>query len=541
MSSKKIEATASAHKFPLIIKQLLLGVTTTAPDQEIVYADRVRYTYSDFSRRIGRLANGLVAFGGRPGATVAMMDWDSHRYLECYFAVPMMGAVLQTVNVRLSPEQILFTLEDGGAEILLVNRDFLPIIDKIRDRLTSVKIFILLGDEPESIPDGFAVEYETLLAASNERYQFPDLDEDVRATLFHTTGTTGDPKGVCFSHRQLVLHTLTLLALLGTSPRQGRFHRDDVYMPLTPMFHVHAWGFPYAATMAGVKQVYPGRYRPEVIGRLLAREGVTISHCVPTILQMLLQAPACEGVDLSRWKVVVGGSALSTALASAALKRGIDVFTGYGMSETCPVLALARVDTRDLGPADVAIRTKAGRPSLLVDMRVVGPDMRELPRDGKAIGEVVVRAPWLVQGYLGRPDASEALWAGGWLHTQDVGTIDSKGYLQITDRIKDVIKTGGEWVSSLQIEEIISQHPSVAEVAVIGVTDEVWGERPKAFVVLRTGQSVDAKEIRRHVMLRAEVGQISKYGVPDQVEIVDALPRTSVGKLNKRSLRHSPL
>ena len=375
MPSEKIEATESAHKFPLIIKQLLLGVSA-ATDQEIVYADRVRHTYSEFARRIGRLANGLANFGLRSGATVAVMDWDSHRYLECYFAVPMMGGVLQTVNVRLSPEQILFTLEDAGPEILLVNRDFLPIVEKIRDRLSSVKAFILLSDESGSIPDGFAVEYETLLAVSNERYPFPDLDEDTRATVFHTTGTTGDPKGVCFSHRQLVLHTLTLLALLGTSPGQGRFHRDDVYMPLTPMFHVHAWGFPYAATMAGVKQVYPGRYRPEVIGRLLAHEGVTISHCVPTILQMLLQSPDCESIDLSKWKVVVGGSALSTALASAALERGIDVFTGYGMSETCPVLALARVDTRDLGPADVAIRTKAGRPGLLVDMRVVGPDMR---------------------------------------------------------------------------------------------------------------------------------------------------------------------
>ena len=292
MQANPIHITPSAYSYPLLIKQLLHTPLASAPDQEIVYADKQRYTYRDFARRLGRLANGLKRCGVEMGTTVAVMDWDSHRYLECFFAVPMIGAVLQTVNVRLSPEQILYTLNHAGAEVLLVNREFLPILAQIRADLMSVKTFVLLSDDDAPLPEGFAAEYESLLASSPEEYDFPDFDENTRATTFYTTGTTGLPKGVYFSHRQLVLHTLAVSAALGLAPVQGRFHRDDVYMPLTPMFHVHAWGIPYVATMAGVKQVYPGRYQPTTILELIEREKVSFSHCVPTILHMLLSSPA---------------------------------------------------------------------------------------------------------------------------------------------------------------------------------------------------------------------------------------------------------
>jgi fatty-acyl-CoA synthase len=451
----------------------------------------------------------------------------------------MLGAVLQTVNIRLSPGQILYTLNHAEADMVLVHRDFLELLDRIRPQLSTARKFILLTDDNPAAPADFAGEYESLLADGRDEFDFPDFDENARATTFYTTGTTGLPKGVYFSHRQLVLHTLAVTAALALAPRQGAFHRDDVYMPLTPMFHVHAWGFPYIATLAGVKQVYPGRYVPEAILKLIEREKVTFSHCVPTILHMLLTAPYASQVDLSRWTVVIGGSALPTALAEAALKKGIDVFAGYGMSETGPVLTLAQVPPETDAAQHVATRIRTGRPIPLVDLRTVGAEGQTLPRDGSSSGEVVVRAPWLTQGYLKNPEASEQLWAGGWLHTQDVGCIDRRGYLQVTDRIKDVIKTGGEWIPSLDLEDIIGRHPAVAEAAVIGVPDQQWGERPLALVVLKPDfvGKVDAADIQAHVRVFAERGRISSFGVPDKVEFVDALARTSVGKLNKRLMR----
>ena len=542
MSMQPIQVTSSAYTYPLLIKQLLHTPLATAPQQEIVYGDKVRHTYRDLALRINRQGHALSRLGVQGGDTVAVMDWDSHRYLECFFGVPMLGAVLQTVNVRLSPDQILYTLNHAQASVLLVNREFLPVLAQIRGELATVKRFVLLDDEGGDLPEGLAGEYEALLADCPDHYDFPDFDENTRATTFYTTGTTGLPKGVYFSHRQLVLHTLAVCSALALAPQQGGFHRDDIYMPLTPMFHVHAWGMPYIATLAGVKQVYPGRYQPEAILKLIEKEQVTFSHCVPTILHMLLLTPYGKQVDLSRWKVIIGGSALTTGLAKAALDRGIDVFTGYGMSETCPILTLAQMEDPALladADANVAVRVKTGRPVPLVALRTVDAQMGDCPRDGKSAGEVVVRAPWLTQGYLYNPEASEHLWDGGWLHTQDIGHIDPQGYLQVTDRIKDVIKTGGEWVSSLELEDLIGRHPGVSEVAVIGVPDEKWGERPLALVVLKPefADQVSAADIQAHVKVFADQGHISKYGVPENVRFLESLARTSVGKLNKRAMR----
>jgi len=542
MSMQPIQVTPSAYTYPLLIKQLLHTPLATAPQQEIVYGDKVRHTYRDLALRINRQGHALSRLGVQGGDTVAVMDWDSHRYLECFFGVPMLGAVLQTVNVRLSPDQILYTLNHAQASVLLVNREFLPVLAQIRGELATVKRFVLLDDEGGDLPEGFAGEYEALLADCPDHYDFPDFDENTRATTFYTTGTTGLPKGVYFSHRQLVLHTLAVCSALALAPQQGGFHRDDIYMPLTPMFHVHAWGMPYIATLAGVKQVYPGRYQPEAILKLIEKEKVTFSHCVPTILHMLLLTPYGKQVDLSRWKVIIGGSALTTGLAKAALERGIDVFTGYGMSETCPILTLAQMEDPAVladAEANVAVRVKTGRPVPLVALRTVDAQMGDCPRDGKSAGEVVVRAPWLTQGYLYNPEASEHLWDGGWLHTQDIGHIDPQGYLQVTDRIKDVIKTGGEWVSSLELEDLIGRHPAVSEVAVIGVPDEKWGERPLALVVLKPefADKVSVADIQAHVKVFADQGHISKYGVPENVRFLESLARTSVGKLNKRAMR----
>jgi fatty-acyl-CoA synthase len=544
MVGKLIQTTKSAYQYPLIIKQLWHTPRVQASDQEIVYRDLRRFTYLEIKERIGRLASALSKAGVVPGETVGVLDWDSHRFLEAFFAIPMMGAVLQTVNVRLSPEQIAYTIDHAGASTLLVNDEFVGLLEGLKGNLPKVKRLIVMSDRP--VPQtgslSFAGEYESLLAAASPDYDFPDFDENTQATTFYTTGTTGLPKGVYYSHRQLVLHTICGLALFGMAGLHGRFSRDDVYMPITPMFHVHAWGFPWSATLAGVKQVYPGRYEPAMLVKLIKSEGVTFTHGVPTILQMLLKAAAAENVDLNGLKMVIGGSALPKALAKQALAAGIDIFAGYGMSETGPLAAVSHVRSKDLTgdpDAEVEFRARAGIAGPLVDLRIVDPDMKSVPHDGKSAGEIVLRAPWLTQGYFNNPEGSEQLWAGGYLHTSDIAVVDANGYVHITDRLKDVIKTGGEWVSSLQIEDLISQCPGVAEAAVIGVKDDRWGERPLALVVKREtdADKVDELVVKNHLKVFADKGVISKYGIPEKILFIASIPKTSVGKINKKELR----
>jgi fatty-acyl-CoA synthase len=537
-------STPSAYTYPLLVKQLLTNSLSLYGDQEITYRGELRYTYRDFRRRIGQLASALEGLGARHGATVAVMDWDSHRYLESYFAIPMRGATLFTVNVRLSPQQIAYTLNDSEAEVVLVHADFVPLLEGIKGELKSVRKVVILADGQTVAANTLPVagEYEALVGQASPDFQFRDFDENTKAATFYTTGTTGDPKGVYYSHRQIVLHTLAT-AMSFCAPRAGqRIHREDVYMPITPMFHVLAWGIPYIAVTLGLKTVLPGRYLPDVLLKLKASEKVTFSHCVPTILQMLLQAADAGKQDLSGWTMIIGGSALSPALCKAARAKGIDVFAGYGMSETGPVVALAQLPpgvTPSDADDDARRRSITGRPVALVDFRVVDLEMRDVPRDGKSQGEIVLRAPFLTQGYFKKPEASEELWAGGYLHTQDVAVVAPDGAIQIVDRMKDVIKTGGEWVSSIEVESLVVEVPGVQECAVIGVRDEKWGERPMAFVVCKPDAGLKADAIHAHLMRHVESNRISKYAVPelDRIAFVPEIPKTSVGKINKKVLR----
>ncbi|WP_300674272.1 long-chain-fatty-acid--CoA ligase [Desulfoluna sp.] len=532
------------YDYPLIIKKLLTTPLIYSPDQEIVYRDQVRYTYRDLRQRIGQLGSMLEGIGVTGPEVVAVMDYDSHRFLECFFAVPMMGAVLQMVNWRLSMDQMVYTLNHARARVVLVHTDFLPLIETMRDRLETVQTVVVMTEQGQSPTPSFPIAgyYDPLLEAGDPEYDFPDLDENTVATTFYTTGTTGSPKGVYFTHRQLVLHTLSTAAAVGAYDSVGRFRSNDVYMPLTPMFHVHAWGVPYLATLLGVKQVYPGRYEPEVLLPLIVDEKVTFSHCVPTILQMITTHPAVKAFDLSRWKVIIGGSRLPRGLAESALAMGITVYSGYGMSETCPIISLGMPGAgwEDLSAdALMDIVVKTGRPIPLVEVAVVDEVGRFLPHDGAATGEVVFRAPWLTQGYVDDEERTTELWRDGWLYSGDVGTIDEQGYLQVTDRMKDVIKTGGEWISSLALETVLSRHEAVLESAAIGVPHEKWGERPMMIVHLKPEyvDSVGASDLRAYLKKAADRGDLPRYAVPDVFEIVDDIPKTSVGKLDKKRMR----
>ena len=544
MQTKIIPPTPSAFPHSLLIKHLLTTPLIYSPQQKIVYRDQKEITYTQLGTRICQLAHGLSKLGVQPGDTVAVMDWDSNRYLECYFAVPMIGAILHTVNVRLSSEQLLYTINHAEDDVIFVNEEFLPLLEAIKDKLSTVKKIVLLTDTGASVQTSLVIdhEYEAMLKENPEEYSFPDFDENSIATTFYTTGTTGLPKGVYFSHRQLVMHTYGFVTALCGYDCQARVSSSDVYMPITPMFHVHAWGVPYVMTMLGAKQVYPGRYEPEMLLKLITKEKVTFSHCVPTIMHMLLTSPAIENCDLEGWKVIIGGSALSSGMCKTALDRGINIYTAYGMSETCPILTIANLKPHMLKWKEedqIRIRCRTGLPASNVQLEIVDEEGNPVVLDGKAVGEVVARGPWLTQGYFKDPEKSEELWAGGWLHTGDIGFIDTEGYLQITDRLKDVIKTGGEWISSLELEDIISQHPAVSEVAVVGVPDQKWGERPLAIVVLKEGllENVTEKDIRDFCMTFVDKGVIPKFGVPTEIILNQEIPKTSVGKISKKDIR----
>ncbi|MDX5439411.1 MAG: fatty acid--CoA ligase [Alteromonadaceae bacterium] len=537
-----LPAADNAYQYPLLIKQLLLSGPRYNPDQEIVYANRSKYTYTDLVERIHRLANALTDAGVKPGDTVAVMDWDTPRYLECFFAIPMIGAILHTVNVRLSPEQIVYTMNHAEDDVVLVHDDFMPIIEGVKDEIKTVKTWIQLTESDSATATSVDTlgEYEALLTKADNQFDFPDFDENSVATTFYTTGTTGNPKGVYFSHRQLVLHTLAMTGTIAHFDEMPLLRSSSVYMPVTPMFHVHAWGVPYAATMMGIKQVYPGRYEPELLVDLLKTHKVSFSHCVPTIMQMMMATESIKTADLSNWHVLIGGSALTKGLCDAGAKLGIKMFTGYGMSETCPLLSATHMKPEDLElplEQQTAIRVKTGIAVPMVDLEIVDPDGKPVPHDGEAKGEVVARAPWLTQNYFKQADKGEELWEGGWLHTGDVASMEPDNTLTIKDRIKDVIKTGGEWLSSLDLENLISQHPAVAGAAVVGVPDEKWGERPHALVTLKPGEQAGVEDIQSHLKQFVESGEINKWAIPEQIDFVEDIPKTSVGKINKKLIR----
>ena len=546
--SNLYNSAPSAYDYPLLIKQLLNRAKTVSQDQEIVYSDKKRFTYADFFKRINQLANVLANLNLDAGDVIAVMDWDSHRYLESYFAIPMSEYILQTVNIRLSPEKILYTINHAKPKVLMLNSEFAPLVKDYQFENSSIEHIIWLDDNGATYEGVFGGnqnrvvgEYEALVEAADDTFDFPDFDENTIATTFYTSGTTGDPKGVFFSHRQLVLHSMAEAATLGMLPDKQGVSYGDVYMPMTPMFHVHAWGFPFTATMVGLKQVYPGRYAPDTLLDLIINEKVSITHCVPTILQMVLKEAQDRGKSFGGLKMIIGGSRLTEGLAKAALAQDIEVYTGYGMSETAPLIGLTEFSINEpemTADEDIARRCMSGKPVMMVDAQVWDQESNSVGTGKENTGELVLRAPWLTQSYFKNNDAGTELWENGYMHTQDIAYIGKDGYFKVTDRLKDVIKSGGEWISSLEIETILSLHPAVADVSVIGVPDKKWGERPVALIVLKPShQDTTADDILAIAEQAVSKGIIPKYGVPSEVKFVDDLPKTSVGKHDKKVMR----
>src|SRR3954449_10051945 len=502
------------HDHPLTLQHVLWRMRTMNGDGQVVTLTEdgaTRASYAELAERVDRLANALVAMGVRPGDRVATFAWNSQRHLELYLAVPCIGAVLHTLNIRLFPEQLAYIANHAQDKLLFVDDSLLEMLEPIAPTFASIERTIVLGDE-----------YEQLLAAQEPSFDYPELDDRQAAGLCYTSGTTGNPKGVLYSHRSNVLHALGKCLADGIGVRHG-----DRVMPVVPMFHANAWGFPYACMMSGADMVMPSRFTTaESLAGLIEGERVTIAGAVPTVWLDLLRFADEHRPDLSSLRTVVcGGSAVPESLMRAFDERhGVQIVQAWGMTETSPLASVAHGE-------DWATRSRQGRPLPLVETRLVGDDGAELPWDGETTGELEVRGPWIARAYYESADGDEK-FDDGWLRTGDIASIDEHGSIKISDRSKDVIKSGGEWISSVDLENAIMAHPAVAEAAVIAMPHEKWGERPLACVVLKPGREASPAELNA---LLAK--GFAKWQLPDRYDFIAEIPRTSTGKFWKAKLR----
>ncbi|BAB60474.1 medium-chain acyl-CoA ligase [Thermoplasma volcanium GSS1] len=520
--------------YQLTIDKMLESGVSSNPNQIINYSGKKTFTYKEFRERVYRLAKALISIGVKKGDTVAVIDWDTYVYLEAYFAVPMIGAVLHTVNVRYPQDLIYYTMDHAEDKYVIVRDEFVPILSKNKEAFYFIKGWIIYS-EYGNVPDELSPKYiYDELMSKNYDIELPEISENDLATTFYTSGTTGIPKGVQFTHRQIVLHAIS--SGLALSDRPISLTADDVIMPLVPMFHVHAWGVPYMTIMSGRQYVLPGRYDFDHIIDLIAQENITVIAMVPSILYMIVTNPNVGKIAGRKIRAIIGGGALPEGLQKAAEKLGIMAISGYGLSETAPILTLATYnsDVKKLPLEEQKkYHLKTGIPIPLVQLRVIDDKWNDVPRDEKTIGEIVVRAPWLTSVYVKNKEGTEALWKGGWMHTGDLAVMDKFGYIKIVDREKDAVKSGGEFIPSLILEDAISACPGVVENAVVGKPHEKWGERPVAFY---TG-TAKPEEIRKCLEDIVRQGRIAKFWIPDDFINVKEFVKTSTGKIDKKVLR----
>ncbi len=523
---------------PLMISSLLRHAAVNHGEREIVsrLTDGTihRTNYGETHARTQRLANALKRLGVAEGDRVATIAWNNHRHFEIYFGVPGIGAVCHTINPRLFGEQIVYIANHAEDSVLFLDLTFVPLVEGIAGELTSIKTFVLMCNEDEmpetSLPG--ALCYETLLAAEGPDFAWPDLDENTASSLCYTSGTTGNPKGVLYSHRSTVLHTLCALGAETLAIRN-----KDCMLAIVPMFHANCWGTPYACAAAGSKIVYPGPFMDgDKLHPLIEAEGVTIALGVPTVWLGLINYMKANDKRIDTVeRTVIGGTAIpESMLRTLEEDYGVNVLHAWGMTETSPLgsVGTLRAGEDELPAAERrAIKLKQGRAIYGVEMRVVGDDGAEQPRDGESSGQLMVRGPWIAKSYL-KGEGGEMMDDAGWFPTGDIATLDGHGRMQITDRAKDVIKSGGEWISSIELENEAMGHDGVAEAAVIGLYHPKWDERPLLVVVRAAGSAVTADEVMRYL-----ADKVAKWWLPDEVVFTDELPHTPTGKVLKTRLR----
>ena len=529
-------------EYPLTLKNLLERNRLLFSKKEVfsrLLARDFRYTYGDYQKRVRRLANVLKELGVEPGDRVGTLAWNHHRHLELYFAIPCSGAVMHTLNLRLFPDQLTYVINHAEDKVIFVDPDLLPLLEGIAPALKTVRHFVIMADEGEQLPEtrlSPVHSYEELLSRAPEEYAFPDLDEWSPAAMCYTTATTGNPKGVVYTHRGLFLHSLACAAADMMGIRE-----EDVVMPVVPMFHANAWGSPFVAVWMGSKLVLPGRrLDPGSLAGLIEQERVTITLGVPTIwlgLLQLLEGGAKYDLSSLRFLLVGGSAAPEGMIRSFREKYGLYVQHAYGMTETTPLATLTRIKSylKD-APADrfYKVAAKQGVIAPGLEMKVVDEAGREVPWDGKTMGELCLRGPWIAKEYYREPERSAEAIRDGWLHTGDIVTVDEEGYIFIMDRSKDLVKSGGEWISSVDLENTIMAHPAVAEATVIGIPHEKWQERPLACVVLKEAYK---GKVSKEEILDFLRDKVARWWIPDDVVFLEAIPKTSVGKFNKKQLR----
>ncbi len=519
---------------PLLLTSMVERAGKLFPEVEVVSArpdgSTHRYTYGDMRRRSRQLSAALQRAGIAQGDRVATLMWNEHEHLEAYFGVPAIGGVVHTLNLRLHPDEIAYIVNHAEDSFLIVDDVLLDLFEQFRPRVKLKRVFVV-GHGSGHLPPG-CESYEQFLAEAGGEPRYPDLAEDDAAAMCYTSGTTGSPKGVLYSHRAIALHSFAM-----SLPDQLNISCYDTVLPAMSMFHANAWGFPYAATMNGCKQVLPGRnLQPEALLDLLQNERVTLTGAVPTVWLAVLNALDCHP---GRWKLATGlriavaGSAAPESIFRRFDKLGVRVIQPWGMTETTPLATTCNLKPHmHAWPEDerYALRAKQGLPSPFIEVRSFG-DEGEVPWDGQTAGELQVRGPWVASSYY-RLDQKDKWTADGWLRTGDVATIDSEGYVKLTDRVKDLIKSGGEWISSVDLENALVAHESIKEAAVIAVPHAKWQERPLAVVVLKDGLRVEESELRAFLEQR-----FARWQVPDAFVFVSELPHTSTGKLLKSKLR----
>ena len=501
-------------------------VVSRLPDRSIH-----RYTYADFYRRTRQLANALQQAGIRRGDRVATLMWNHYRHLEAYFGIPACGGVVHTLNLRLHPNEIAYIAEHAGDRIVIVDDVLLPLVEKVKDQFSFERV-IVVPHSGQLVPDGYE-DYEEFIAQGAGDFEYPDLGENEAAAMCYTSGTTGKPKGVLYSHRALVLHSFAFAL-----PDAFCVAQNDVLMAVASMFHANSHGLPYVAVMIGAKLILPGPHVDATnLLELFESEQVTVTTAVPTVWLMIL-----EGLEKNpgRYKLAAGvrglggGTALPESLIRGLDKQGIRVLHLWGMTETTPAATVSRLKSymRTL-PIDqeYAVRCRQGWTLPFVEMRAVGPE-GEAPWDGKTVGELQVRGPWVASSYYNQPEEHGRWTEDGWFRTGDVCTIDAEGFMKIVDRSKDMIKSGGEWISSVDLESALADHPAVRQAAVVGVPHPKWDERPLALVICKDGQKVCEDDLRIYLSQK-----FSKWQLPDGFVFVESLPHTSTGKLLKSALR----